>query len=434
MRMPFIEFITNGDLKFIIVYIIFSSLAVYHFVKKQKIKCNPENEQLITYHNSHINNAAFWILISGVLSLFLGLMHSFYFIGKVGGIAPKLIFQGISNALITPVLGISLFIILKILKGNFNPKTSQTQTIKNTIKFLLLFFVSQVSFSQANSPSGDSLRQEGRLDKAILEYKRVYKKFPDNKKNVYNLACAYALTFQKDSAYHYLNLALKNDTSLWALADTDLYALTDDLRWKEIENRQLQKYQAKNGELKQPEYAKKLLEIIIKDQVFDYYIELAKTFYMKKGYIPQWYYPLGYLKQKIGADNFKTLQKLIMEYGWPKYSTVGKLASDAPLLVINHHESDSIRKKYLPQIRKSCFSGEGSCIEYAKIQDRILVNENKPQIYGMQFRYNAERKLEPFPIIEPEYVDKRRKEIGLEPLKTYLKRKINFDWVVVQKN
>ncbi len=71
-------------------------------------------------------------------------------------------------------------------------------------------------------------------------------------------------------------------------------------------------------------------------------------------------------------------------------------------------------------------------MEFAKIQDRILVNENELQIYGMQFRYNAERNLEPFPIINPEYVDQRRKEIGLEPLKVYLKRKINYDWTIKQ--
>jgi hypothetical protein len=46
----------------------------------------------------------------------------------------------------------------------------------------------------------------------------------------------------------------------------------------------------------------------------------------------------------------------------------------------------------------------------------------------MQFRYNAARKLEPFPIKDPESVDQRRKAIGLEPLKDYLKRKIDYDW------
>ncbi len=118
--MPFTEFITNGDLKFIIVFVIFSAKAVCHFVKKIKSKNSSEYQELVKYHNSKIDIAAFWILISGILSLLLGLMHSFYFIGKAGGIAPNLIFQGISTALITPVLGVALFMICKILKGTFN--------------------------------------------------------------------------------------------------------------------------------------------------------------------------------------------------------------------------------------------------------------------------------------------------------------------------
>ncbi|WP_166963779.1 MotA/TolQ/ExbB proton channel family protein [Yeosuana marina] len=120
MRMPFTEFITNGDVKFIIVFVIFSATAIVHFVKKLKSKNSPEYQKLVKYHNSKIDIAAFWILISGILSLLLGLMHSFYFIGKAGGIAPNLIFQGISTALITPVLGVALFMICKILKGTFN--------------------------------------------------------------------------------------------------------------------------------------------------------------------------------------------------------------------------------------------------------------------------------------------------------------------------
>lgn len=122
MRMPFTEFITNGDLKFIIVFVIFSAVAIFHFIKKLQAK----NQSLINNHNSKINTAAFWILISSMLSLLLGLMHSFYFIGKAGGIAPHLIFQGVSYALITPVLGVCLFMVCKILKGLSNQKATQS--------------------------------------------------------------------------------------------------------------------------------------------------------------------------------------------------------------------------------------------------------------------------------------------------------------------
>ena len=123
MRMPFLEFITSGDLKFILAFIIFSSVAIYHFFKKLQAKKSEKNIELCKRHNSKISNAAFWTLILSTLSLLLGLMHSFYFIGKAGGIAPNLIFQGVSYALITPVLGICLFIVSKILYGTFNPKT-----------------------------------------------------------------------------------------------------------------------------------------------------------------------------------------------------------------------------------------------------------------------------------------------------------------------
>ena len=67
-------------------------------------------------------------------------------------------------------------------------------------------------------------------------------------------------------------------------------------------------------------------------------------------------------------------------------------------------------------------------MEYAKIQDRILVNTGKPQLFGMQFRYDENRNLVPFPILNPEFVDKRRTKIGLNSLKKYLKRKINYNF------
>ena len=303
-----------------------------------------------------------------------------------------------------------------------------------SVKLIIVsVLISNTCFSQNNISEADGFRKEGKLEAAIKAYKIDYDKSPKNWRNTYNLACAYSLTFQKDSAYHYLNIALKDDTSLWALADSDLFALIDDPRWLDIEKKQLERFQKNNKKLAEPEYALKLLNIILKDQALDYHIDQAKNDFMQNGSIPQWYYPLGSYKQEITKGLYNSLLQLIEQYGWPKYSAVGKLAADAPLVVINHHESEAVRKKYLPQIKQSCLEGEGSCMEFAKIQDRILVNENELQMYGMQFRYDSDRKLEPFPIKDPEYVDQRRKEIGLPPLKDYLKRKINYDWTIVQK-
>ena len=296
----------------------------------------------------------------------------------------------------------------------------------------LILSISGVSNAQSRVSKADSLRQVGKLIEAIKSYTKDYNMTKD-KEVGYKLASTYALIFQKDSAFHYLSLSLKNDTSLWPLADTNLFALINDPRWSSIEESQLHKYQQDQGVLKQPEYARQLLQLIIKDQALDYYIDQAKSHFMKEGSPPQWYYPIGTYKQEIVKENYETMLQLLDANGWPTYTNVGKLAADAPLLVINHHEDDAVRKRYLKKIKQSCLDGEGSCMEYAKIQDRILVNENQPQIYGMQFRYNEARTLEPFPIIDPEYVDQRRAAIGLEPLAVYLKRKINYEWTVIQK-
>jgi len=304
--------------------------------------------------------------------------------------------------------------------------------LNHLFRIALVVLFGNSTLAQSTELSAKSLRKDGKLEASIEAYKADYIRSPDNWRNTYDLACAYALTFQKDSAFHYLNIALEKDTSLWALADADLYALIDDPRWSEIEKDQLKRNQGANSRLNEPEYTIKLLRLILKDQALNYYIHQARSYFMKEGNAPQWYYPVGAFQQKIIQENYDDLQRLLDEYGWPKYSSVGKIAADAPLLVINHHKSDSVRKLYLSYIKKMCFEKEGSCIEYAKIQDRILVNEDKLQIYGMQFRYNDKRDLEPFPIIDPKHVDQRRAKIGLEPLQEYLKRKINYNWTVEQ--
>ncbi|MFT4576804.1 MAG: hypothetical protein ACI9SI_001738 [Polaribacter sp.] len=301
--------------------------------------------------------------------------------------------------------------------------------MKKAIQLLFIFLITTV-LSQSK---GDNFRKEGDLEKAIKAYKTDYSKNTSDSNNTYNLACTYALLYQKDNAFHYLAIALKNDTRLWALADNDLLTLTDDKRWEAIEKNQLDRFQTKNGKLQKPKYAKQLLGLIMKDQALDYQLDMAKRFYMKNATIPHWYYPIAAMKKEIGKGNFTEIERLINQNGWPTYSMVGALAADAPLIIINHLEGEEMRMKYLPQIRKACLQKEGSCMEYAKINDRILVNTNKLQTYGMQFRYNNKRQLEPFPVKDPEYVDQKRLAIGLEPITKYLKRKINYNWTIEQK-
>lgn len=302
------------------------------------------------------------------------------------------------------------------------------------MKKTLFLILSLCMISPARAQSkGDELTAKGNLVGAMYAYGAEFMGDPTDTDKAYKLVTTLSLVNEVDTAFYFLNIALQDDFSLRPLVDSKLFNLSNDPRWERIEQNQIAKYQQKRGRLKNPDLALRLMRIIIRDQALDFHMHMSRGEYQEKGFAPHWVYAIGMQKNKLNLQNYNELHAIVKEHGWPTYDMVGDLAADALLLVVNHHPDAAVRKQYLPQIKEACEAGQGSCMEYAKIHDRILVDEGKEQLYGMQFRYNSERKLEPFPIEKPEKVDKRRKAIGLEPLAEYLKRKIDYDWQVKQR-
>lgn len=119
MRMPLLDFLINGDLKFVIILNSLLIISIYFFIKKIMLKTNKE------FYNDKLLKLFKWTITISVFSLLLGLLHSFYFIANANGIAPKLLFSGLVNMLITPTLGIAISIIIQIfLSVNIKEKTS----------------------------------------------------------------------------------------------------------------------------------------------------------------------------------------------------------------------------------------------------------------------------------------------------------------------
>ena len=59
----------------------------------------------------------------------------------------------------------------------------------------------------------------------------------------------------------------------------------------------------------------------------------------------------------------------------------------------------------------------------ALMEDRILMGEGEPQIYGSQLRGSGPNgEFELWKIKDPEYVNQRRAEVGLGPLEEYVAR------------
>lgn len=123
-----------------------------------------------------------------------------------------------------------------------------------------------------------------------------------------------------------------------------------------------------------------------------------------------------YKKQrKIDEENLKIVEDILDKYGWLSSDQVGDKASYALFLVIQHANLD-IKLKYYDLIKKSVDK-----IDFAFFEDRVLLEEGKKQLYGTQLKY-IDDKYELEEIEDIDNLDKRRKEVGLEPIKEYLKK------------
>jgi len=81
----------------------------------------------------------------------------------------------------------------------------------------------------------------------------------------------------------------------------------------------------------------------------------------------------------------------------------------------------------LPVIDKQSKKGNVDRKDYAYLYDRIQRNTGGKQLYGTQLSYDKtgnlfdsnNRIIFPADLADPQHVDERRKEIGLEPLEQY---------------
>lgn len=127
-------------------------------------------------------------------------------------------------------------------------------------------------------------------------------------------------------------------------------------------------------------------------------------------------------------QNLIKVVSLIENCGMPTTKEVSKKQMRAIWLVFQHADNTN-RKKYFPLLKKSTKNGDLNKSHIALMEDRILMMEGKPQIYGSQITENRETKeWELYELDKPEFVDKRRAEVGLGTLKEYVKNwKIEFD-------
>ncbi|MCK0109527.1 hypothetical protein MWU58_09495 [Flavobacteriaceae bacterium S0825] len=132
--------------------------------------------------------------------------------------------------------------------------------------------------------------------------------------------------------------------------------------------------------------------------------------------------------EKNHAINEEKITNLLDSKGWPEKSVIGEQGNWTICNVIQHAEND-VRIKYLPMMKEAVLAKQLQPRFLVRAQDRIATEQGQLQIYGGQMKYYPETKsFNVWPVFEPENIDKRRAEIGLEPIAEFLKARFDFDW------
>jgi len=120
----------------------------------------------------------------------------------------------------------------------------------------------------------------------------------------------------------------------------------------------------------------------------------------------------------IDNDNAEYLKKVVEEDGWPTITAYGPTAAQAAWLLAQHADHDVAFQKRCFTLIQNLPEGEVDQGNVARLEDRILINEGKPQRYGTQFQGEG-RSFGPYPIEDERNLETRRASMGLGPYAEY---------------
>lgn len=121
--------------------------------------------------------------------------------------------------------------------------------------------------------------------------------------------------------------------------------------------------------------------------------------------------------EELHNTNAAILNDIIDAIGYPTIDKVGKEASEAAWLVIQHAIGQpAFMRKCRDLLQQAVHDGNADPVNLAYLADRIAVLEGSPQLYGTQFDWDEQGKLSPNPFDDLAKVNERRTSIGLNTL------------------
>lgn len=121
---------------------------------------------------------------------------------------------------------------------------------------------------------------------------------------------------------------------------------------------------------------------------------------------------------QVDAASRKRMKEIIAKYGWPGKSMVGEKGAHAAWILVQHADKDVEFQTECLKLMTEAPAGEVSGKDVAYLTDRMLMNSGQKQRYGTQL----DGDYKPLPVEDPEKLDQRRAEVGLNPIAEYIQQ------------
>jgi hypothetical protein len=131
-------------------------------------------------------------------------------------------------------------------------------------------------------------------------------------------------------------------------------------------------------------------------------------------------------EMQIDSSNLFVVKGILDKYGWLGADEVGSDANATLFLVIQHSDLKT-QEEYFPLMKEAVKNGKARAADLALLTDRIEMNNGRPQVYGSQM-VEQNGKYVIYTMTDEPNVNKRRAEVGLEPLEEYAKQ-----WDIIYK-
>lgn len=302
--------------------------------------------------------------------------------------------------------------------------------MKNAILIILSIIISNLALGQSRmavyneyAEKADSLYLAKDFENAAINYQSA---FDSNEGRAYlthryNAACSYAQVNNAEKAFYHLfymaeHPRIKYDNYEQVSSESNLKPLYQEEQWQELLN-----LVKENKEEAERELDKTLIAILDtiyeEDQSYRMQIDEIESKYGRDSDEMKAHWKIINEKDSL---NLIQVKKILDERGWLGPRVVGNKGNTTLFLVIQHADQET-QEKYLPMMREAVKQGNAIPSSLAMLEDRVALGKGGKQIYGSQIGYNPEtEELYVLPMIDPDNVDKRRDEVGLESMQEYI--------------